>query len=853
MSEAGAPRCNPALFDVGVPVLGICYGMQLMTDTLGGRVAPAPQREFGHAVVHLGDPPARRSFPQCRAKSESVGQPWRHGGGSPPGSVYRDERKRAGRRHDAGAVALRAAVSSEGRAHRARSRDPPQLRLPSAGAWATGPWPFISTRRPPASVSRGIGKTTLFDGLLEMARERGFRSMSCRPTRSEMDLSYVGLLELLDGIGNDVVASLPPPQARVLNLILRREEPEGSFDRLSLAVAVHACIRAVTSTGPLLVAVDDVQWLDRPTVRTLAYAVRRLAGTRTRIAVVQRSGAARGWPFELDQAMSEGRIDAVRLGPVEPSGLSRILRTTLGWAPAWPRLLRIAELSGGNPFTALELARAFGGEGFEEHLDALPSGGAIDLARSRIGELAAPIREAVELASVPRSPTIDLLRRLAPAASDLRSVLARAERAGVLALEGDRIRFAHPILAAAAYDSVPPDRRKELHRAVALLSDDLEERARHLAAAAEHPDAEVAMALEGAAEQAWRRGAPDAAARLQGMACRLTPPDDEEALALRRVAHGRLLHSAGDAPGAIEELRSVVGSLPPGVIRARALYHLMYVTRLSGALGRAVEYGLQAAQEATDDPTLQAEVYELLSRPVRRRRRAQAGHGAEGVRRDRAAPRSRSRSRVLRTRGARRGRVLRGTRDPPRAPRGARTGDQAPLPAGPNRIAGGRSDRPTARLRRADRRRTLRAPGDVRTSVGREPIDHARHPRVDGGGRDHGGPFRAGRRARPRGDRTSRGDGDRRRQPVGSGVPRGGTRAARVSGRGGVRRDEDRRDRREGSVRRAGSVARSARPRRRGRWRADAPATPPPISRSSIAPSERRASASHGCAHTRAN
>ena len=277
-------------------------------------------------------------------------------------------------------------------------------------------------------------------------------------------------------------------------------------------------------------------------------------------------------------------------------------------------MLRIAELSGGNPFTALELARAFGGEGFEEHLDALPSGGAIDLARSRIGELAAPIREAVELASVPRSPTIDLLRRLAPAASDLRSVLARAERAGVLALEGDRIRFAHPILAAAAYDSIPPDRRMDLHRAVALLSDDLEERARHLAAAAEHPDAEVAMALEGAAEQAWRRGAPDAAARLQGMACRLTPPDDEEALALRRVAHGRLLHSAGDAPGAIEELRSVVGSLPLGVIRARALYHLMYVTRLSGALGRAVEYGLQAAHEATDDPTLQAEVYELLSR-----------------------------------------------------------------------------------------------------------------------------------------------------------------------------------------------------------------------------------------------
>jgi DNA-binding CsgD family transcriptional regulator len=220
----------------------------------------------------------------------------------------------------------------------------------------------------------------------------------------------------------------------------------------------------------------------------------------------------------------------------------------------------------------------------------------------------------VQLASVPRSPSIDLLRRLAPAATDLRSDLARAERASVLTLDGDRIRFAHPILAAAAYDSIPPDRRKELHRAVALLSDDLEERARHLAAAAEHPDAEVAMAVEGAAEKAWRRGAPDAAARLLGIACRLTPPGDDETLAVRRIAHGRLLHSAGDAPGAIEELGSLVESLPPGVIRARALYHLMYVTRLSGALGRAVERGQQAAEEAADDPSLQAEVYELLSR-----------------------------------------------------------------------------------------------------------------------------------------------------------------------------------------------------------------------------------------------
>jgi GMP synthase (glutamine-hydrolysing) len=55
VSEATAPRCDPAVFDAGVPVLGICYGMQLMTDALGGQVAPAPQREFGHAVIRITD------------------------------------------------------------------------------------------------------------------------------------------------------------------------------------------------------------------------------------------------------------------------------------------------------------------------------------------------------------------------------------------------------------------------------------------------------------------------------------------------------------------------------------------------------------------------------------------------------------------------------------------------------------------------------------------------------------------------------------------------------------------------------------------------------------------------------
>jgi DNA-binding CsgD family transcriptional regulator len=330
--------------------------------------------------------------------------------------------------------------------------------------------------------------------------------------------------------------------------------------------------------------------------------------------LASRQDAAREWVDEIAHGLPDGRFDAIRLGPIGPSELSRILRRAIGWAPAWPRVVRIAELSNGNPLHAVELTRALGEGRADEDLERSLPASVLELARSRIAKLPRRARELVELASVPRAPTLDLLGRLDPAALNLREALAVAERAGIVTVDGERIRFSHPIQAAAAYQLIEANRKRELHRAVAMLSDDLEERARHLATAAERPDPEVAVVLASAAEQAWRRGAPDAAADLLRLACRLTPATDNTAQALRRIAYGRLLHAAGDTPGAVTEFESLVAELRPGLIRARALFHLMYVRRLSGSLERAIAHGLQAATEAADDPSFQAEVYELLSR-----------------------------------------------------------------------------------------------------------------------------------------------------------------------------------------------------------------------------------------------
>ncbi|MGC4109067.1 MAG: AAA family ATPase [Nocardioides sp.] len=464
----------------------------------------------------------------------------------------------------------------------------------------------------------GIGKTTLLRSALDSARERGYAVATCQPSRAEAELSYAGLVALLSALHVEAFDALPAPQARVLRTIMRLEESAEPVDRLSLYLATVAVVRTVAADGPLLVAVDDAQWLDQPTAGTLAFLVRRLAGVRVRILVVRSltptSVDQTDWSAELAGALPEGRHEAIELGPVDPSDLSRILRRALGWAPSWPRVLRIAELSQGNPLHALELTRAFGAVRSGEGLDDVVPESVLELARSRIEALPPDVRAVVELVSVPRVPSVGLLAHLDPSAPGLREALGTAVRQGIVTVDDERVRFSHPTLAAAAYASIPAARRRDLHRTMALLSDDLEERARHLATAAEEPDHQVAVALEGAAEQAWRRGAPDAAADLLQQACRLTPPGDVEALALRRIAHGRLLHSAGDVPAATQALESVVADLPAGTVRALALFHLMYVTRLAGSLERAVEYGVQAAAEAGGDALFRAEVLELLSR-----------------------------------------------------------------------------------------------------------------------------------------------------------------------------------------------------------------------------------------------
>ena len=170
--------------------------------------------------------------------------------------------------------------------------------------------------------------------------------------------------------------------------------------------------------------------------------------------------------------------------------------------------------------------------------------------------------------------------------------------AHVLRIDDGALRFTHPLLASAAYDELDAGARRELHRRLAGVVDDEEERSRHLALAVDGPDADVAATLERAAGQARARGASAAAAELAEQAHRLTPLDALADLHRRTVGAALYCFDAGDPARAIELLEEARSAAPPGSARAEALAALSRLHRFGGDQPLAASWPEQALAEA---------------------------------------------------------------------------------------------------------------------------------------------------------------------------------------------------------------------------------------------------------------
>lgn len=451
----------------------------------------------------------------------------------------------------------------------------------------------------------GIGKTTLVRWALRLARERGFRVVAAFPVESEARLAYAGLRDLCDALFDEFGVDLPQPQRAALAIALLRTEPDmRPPSAAAVAAATLGLVRLGAAAGPLLVAVDDVPWLDEPSAAVLAFVARRMPASSFGLLLTARTSEADG-SHRLNAIVDEPRTVRLDLAPLTLHDLHGILRDRLGLAVPRPTLRRLHGVSGGNPFFALEIGRLLQARGGDpaSH-DPLPVPGSLyELVAGRLDRLAPHVRLVLQLAAALPAPTISRLELAAPGASE---ALDLAGRAGIVRLDGDAVRFSHPLLAAAAWHDATRSRRRAAHAQLADSATTAEERARHRALATAAPDEAVAAEIEAVAERLGRRGAPSDAADLLAHARRLTPPGREDDGHRRALREARFAILTGDTTRARALAEHVLSASPVRSMRVHALLLLawMHLNGVDWAAG--VGFARRALAEAGDEPELRA-------------------------------------------------------------------------------------------------------------------------------------------------------------------------------------------------------------------------------------------------------
>lgn len=441
----------------------------------------------------------------------------------------------------------------------------------------------------------GMGKTELWRAGLEAASRRSWRVLAARPTDAEAMLGYAGLGDLLDEAVDDALAVLPAPQHRALQVALLREEPDGGApDARTVAVAFLNTLRALAASGPVLVAVDDVQWLDPASAASLSFAIRRLHDEPIGILLAQRTDDGGQERSALGDALAGEHVVRISVGPLDLAQLSQLLGSRLDVTFPRPTLKRIHAASGGNPFFALQLGRALGRDPADHATDLRLPAQLMSLLGQQLSALPDDTQDALAVASALAQPTVDLLTRVV--GESAATLIGPAVGAHIVELDDRRIRFTHPLWAVAARSRTPAARQREIHRALALIVADPEARARHLALAAVGPDEDVAAALDKAARLAGERGAGGAAVELAGLARQLTPDDRPDDLRRRALAEAGYLMFVGDPVRARGIIETVLATCPPGAARGAALVLLcVTITQVDWRL--ALEIGRQALAE----------------------------------------------------------------------------------------------------------------------------------------------------------------------------------------------------------------------------------------------------------------
>jgi DNA-binding CsgD family transcriptional regulator len=441
----------------------------------------------------------------------------------------------------------------------------------------------------------GVGKSALLDYATQTARQTNRLVVTVRGVEQETEYAYFGLHQAITPL-ETFVSELNSLQAEALRTISGEGNASAPPDRLTVNSTLFNLLVAASRSRPVVLVVDDIQWLDTVSREALLFAARRIEGSPIRFL-----GASRRSP---DRGREVWGIPAYDIAPLNADSADLLLRQRFpSLAPLTrTRLLADAE---GNPLALLELPAVLTDRSrVERNAIALPLALTRRLQETfseRIDLLPGDTRELLLVAALEGSGELNILRRALGDPS--LSALAAAEDAGVVrvAARGDRLIFRHPLTRAAVVDAAGSAARRLAHSRLALALDfDMDRKARHLAEATLQPNEEIAQLLHAAAKRAAQKGlaGEDTAVGLLIRSADLSPDMQDRRRRMAEAAFMAAFHgaSSGDPtssldtsadflPGSDEALWAASASAFLGTLRMSDLK----------ALFRLVESALEAA------------------------------------------------------------------------------------------------------------------------------------------------------------------------------------------------------------------------------------------------------------------
>ncbi len=401
----------------------------------------------------------------------------------------------------------------------------------------------------------GVGKTALLD--LASDRASGMSVLRATGVAWEAEIAFSGALELLHPV-LDLTAELPVPQRNALRGALALI-PAEEVDRFAVCAATLRLLSVAASSAPVVLLIDDAQWLDSASLEALVFAARRIAGEPIGIVFAVREG--------VPSAVDEAGLPELTVLPLAAEDTSRLARELLGSSLAEAQVQRVQEVTGGFPLALVELGRL--DDAVADLSTPLPVSRLVERAYARdVERCDAAVRDLLLLVAADDTGDLAVILAAADVVGIDAEALDAAEASGLIRVRDGRVTFRHPLMRSAVYQGARGPRRRAVHDALARSLRggwQTDRRAWHRAAAALGPDEQVAHELEETAQRTRARSGYAAAASALERAARLTP--DAEHRARRLVTAADALWHAGRGERADDLLRSALEQTADPLLR----------------------------------------------------------------------------------------------------------------------------------------------------------------------------------------------------------------------------------------------------------------------------------------------